>query len=93
MTFKLTKALLCCYAETLHRYCFDKIYIHGKTISLKEKLIIKWYNVLFYIAPDFRTYLKKYKPILIRAYKLKKLSPMRVYAFFGVLNRNVIRYN
>jgi len=40
--------------ESLHRYCFDKLYVQNHDITKEEKAILYRYEILFKKYPNFR---------------------------------------
>jgi len=40
--------------ESLHRYCFDKLYVQNHNITREEKAILYRYEILFKKYPNFR---------------------------------------
>jgi len=91
--FSVRKVLICLYVEKVHRKVFDNQYRQDYILTWKDRPIIIYHSFLLLLFPDFRAYLKYWKPILARAYKLRRLSLIRQTIFWGVLKVNTDRYS
>ena len=89
----IIKVLVYLFVERVHRRVYDKIYRQDHKITRQDRLILYWYALLWVVFKDFRPYLKRWKPILIRAYNLKRLSLYRQIAFWSLRKVNVARYS
>lgn len=52
------KTILYLHIERMHRYVFDNLYIQSHKITKRDRIVIAYYNALFYLFPDFRHWLK-----------------------------------
>ena len=91
--FSILKILISLYIEKIHRKVYDNQYMQDYKITWKDRPILKWYSFLFWLLPDFRAYLKHWKPIIIKAYNIKKLSIIRQVTFWNIRKVNVERYS
>lgn len=91
--FSVLKILASVYIEKIHRQVFDNQFQQDYTITWKDYFILKYYAFLFWLIPDFRSYLKYWKPILKRAYTIKRLSAFRQIAFRNIYKLPVGRYS
>ena len=91
--FSIYKILICLYTERIHRKVFDNLYIQEYQITRLDRFLLKWYSFLSWLIPDFRAYLKHWKPILIRGYNIKKLSIINQIVFWRIRKVNVERYS
>lgn len=93
MKYSFIKFFICLHTLKLHRIVFDKLYKQDYRILFKDKFILIWYNILTKIYPDFRSYLKRWKPILIRAYNCKRATIKQQISFWHIRKVNVERYS
>jgi len=54
------KYLITYWIEKLHRYCFDNIYVQGRKMTVKDKIILRIFDICYKIIPDYREYLNKW---------------------------------
>lgn len=80
------------HVEKIHRYVFDIIYVQNYKLKFKDKVILKYYNFLFKLFPDFRI-IKHWQKLLIRAYKLNKLSIINIRIYKKIRFKNFVRYS
>jgi hypothetical protein len=91
--FSIIKICVSLHIENLHRKVYDNQYRQDYKISYNDIPILKYYSILFLIVPDFRAYLKYWKPIIIKAYNIKKLSMKEQLIFWIIRKINVERYS
>jgi len=91
--YSFVKFFICSYAEKIHRKVYDKQYKQDYKIIWKDKPILTLYSFLFWLYPDFRCYLKKWKPILIHAYNQKRATIKQQMSFWHIRKTNVERYS
>jgi hypothetical protein len=91
--FSIIKILICLYIEKIHRKVYDNQYRQDYKLTWKDIPIMKWYSFLFWLIPDFRAYLEHWKPILKKAYNIKRLSIIRQVTFWNIRKVNVERYS
>ena len=91
--FYILKILISLYIETIHRKVYDNQYRQDYKITWKDKPILKWYSLLYWLFPDFRAYLRHWKPIIKKAYNIKKLSIIKQITFWNIRKVNVERYS
>ena len=91
--FSIIKILLSVCLEKMHRNLFNSQFKQDYYITWKDKPILMLYSLLFRLIPDFRAYLKHWKPIIIKAYNQKRLSIIRQITFWNIRNVKVDRYS
>jgi len=91
--FSILLILIYIYVEKLHRYVYDNYYRQDYKITFKDKIVILLYDVLLRTFPKFRSQLKYWKPILKRAYHLRRLSFANQIADTKLRKINVERYS
>ena len=91
--FSILKILISLHIEKVHRKIYDTQYRQDYKITWKDKPILRYYSLLFWLIPNFRGYLKHWKPIIVKAYNIKKLSIIRQVTFFKIRKVNVERYS
>jgi hypothetical protein len=91
--FNILIVFLCILILKVHRHVFDIQYQQYYRITLKDKPILLWYKFLVMLFPEFRQYLKWSKVILTRAYNQKRLSIIKIQAFWVLRKINVERYS
>lgn len=58
--------------EKLHRFLYDKVFVHNHKTSFKEFCINKIYSILFKILPNWRDVLHEYiKNLNVNRYSKK----------------------
>ena len=62
------KYYICVLIEKLHRYVFDNIYVQDHTITVRDSLVILFYDLCIKLYSDYRRYLKKIDPIKYQRY-------------------------
>lgn len=92
-TYSSFKILICFYIEKVHRKVYDNQMEQKYILTFKDKFLLFWYDLLLKIYPDFRSYLKKWKKILIRAYKQNRLSLVKIFAYRIIRKINTERYS
>ena len=91
--YSFIKIFLCLYIERIHRKVFDNFYKQDYVLTFKDKIILCFYKVLCFVYPDFRSYLKFWKPILVRGYNQKRLTIKNQILFLKIRKINVERYS
>jgi hypothetical protein len=100
MEHKYKKSLIyfCIVAEKLHRFVFDYIYIQPHEYYKRNP---KWYDFLILLVhkklckmfPQYRSYLKYWKPILKRAYHQHRISLFNWLLLLKLKKINTARYS
>ena len=91
--FSILKILISLHIEKIHRKVYDNQYRQDYKITWRDRPILRWYSFLFLLIPDFRAYLNHWKPIIKKAYNIKKLSIIRQVTFWNIRKVNVERYS
>jgi len=91
--YTFIKIIICLHAIKIHRKVYDKQYQQDYKITLKDKPLLLYYRVLTRVYSDFRCYLKRWKPILIRGYNQKRLTITQQIAFWKIRKINTERYS
>ena len=90
--FSILKIFISLYILKIHRGIYDSKYRQDYKITWEDKPVLAWYSLLFWSVPDFRAYLKHWKPIITKAYNIKKLSIVRQLVFWNIRKVNTERY-
>lgn len=91
--FSFVKLVVCKQTLLLHRQVFDKQYVQTCKIGWKDRPILIYFSLMCKIYPDYRSYLKKWKAVLIRAYNQKRISLFQIIAFWQIRKINTERYS
>ena len=91
--YRFARIIISIVIEMIHRRVYDVYYQQSYVIKASDRPIIILYSALFSFIPDFRCYLKFYKPILDKAYRLKKLSIINYIVYQKLRKINVERYS
>jgi len=91
--YSIARILFYKHIENKHRLVFDNLYLQNYKIKLKDKLLLIYYKCLCKIAPEFRAYLKYWKPILNRAYYQKRISWKNLIIWHKLKKVNTERYS
>lgn len=79
--FNILIFLIAYYKERLHRYLFDNVFISGYKNTNKDNWLIRLDKYSYYLCIDYRPYMKRWVPVLKRAYRRKKIQS--IYAFIA----------
>lgn len=93
MIYSISKTIIYIQLEKMHRYAFDNLYKQDYIITFKDKVFLRIYYMICGLFPGFRSYLKKYKPILTRGYNMKKLSIINTLIYLEIRKINTNRYS
>ena len=91
--FNIIRLFVCLYVERVHRGVFDKQYRHDYKLTWRDRPILAWYWFMNQLFPEFRPYLRFWKPIIVRGYQLHKLTIPQQAIFWHIRNVNVERYS
>jgi len=91
--YSIARILFYNHIEKKHRLVFDNLYVHDYRIKLKDKPLLIYYKSLCRIAPEFRGYLKYWKPVLKRAYYQKRINWKNLIVWQKLQKVNTERYS
>jgi len=93
MKYSIIRLLFCLHIEKIHRLIYDQFYLQSYKLKITDKFFIKYYSILTSFQPNFRQFLKYYKPILNKAYSQHRLSLINQIGFNIIRKRNIERYS
>lgn len=90
--YSLLKSLICVHLEKIHRRVFDYLYHQNHKITKVDKITLFYYKTIKKLLPEFRSYLKYWKPVIDRAYSQKRIDNKTFYVYSKLKNINTDRY-